>query len=56
MPGAAPLGQIFDRFGGTACVAGIGAALAAAALLAARLHITAPAPRPAQPALDHSPS
>jgi predicted MFS family arabinose efflux permease len=35
--GAALLGQIFDRFGWPACVAGIGLALAAAALLAVRL-------------------
>jgi predicted MFS family arabinose efflux permease len=41
--GTAVLGQLFDRLGWTACVAGIGAALVAAALLAARL--TMPAPR-----------
>jgi predicted MFS family arabinose efflux permease len=35
--GSLVLGQLFDRFGWTACVAGIGAALAAAALLAERL-------------------
>jgi predicted MFS family arabinose efflux permease len=35
--GSAVLGQIFDRFGWTACVAGIGASLAIAALLARRL-------------------
>ena len=35
--GSAVLGQIFDRFGWAACVAGIGAALALAALLARRL-------------------
>jgi predicted MFS family arabinose efflux permease len=35
--GAAVLGQFFDRFGWAACVAGIGAALAAAAMLAFRL-------------------
>jgi len=35
--GAAVLGQVFDRFGWTACVAGIGASLALAAVLAARL-------------------
>jgi MFS transporter, YNFM family, putative membrane transport protein len=35
--GSAVLGQVFDRFGWTACVAGIGLALLAAALLAFRL-------------------
>jgi YNFM family putative membrane transporter len=35
--GSAVLGQIFDRFGWAACVAGIGAALALAALFARRL-------------------
>jgi predicted MFS family arabinose efflux permease len=35
--GAAVLGQLFDRFGWGACVAGIGAALTIAALLAFRL-------------------
>ena len=35
--GAAVLGQLFDRVGWTACVAGIGAALGLAALLAVRL-------------------
>ena len=35
--GTAVLGQLFDRLGWAACVAGIGAALAAAALLAFRL-------------------
>jgi len=37
--GAALLGQIYDRLGWSACVAGIGAALIAAALLAARLEL-----------------
>jgi MFS transporter, YNFM family, putative membrane transport protein len=37
MVGSAVLGQIFDRFGWPACVAGIGASLAVAALLASRL-------------------
>ncbi len=36
---SAVLGQVFDRLGWTACVAGVGVALAAAALLAARLEI-----------------
>jgi MFS transporter, YNFM family, putative membrane transport protein len=35
--GSAVLGQVFDRFGWGACVAGIGAALGVAALLAIRL-------------------
>jgi len=35
--GSAVLGQLFDRFGWAACVAGIGAALGAAALLAVKL-------------------
>jgi predicted MFS family arabinose efflux permease len=43
LAGAAVLGQVFDRLGWTACVAGIGAALVAAALLALRLRDTAPA-------------
>jgi MFS family permease len=37
--GSAVLGQLFDRFGWAACVAGIGLALAAAALLAFRLTV-----------------
>jgi YNFM family putative membrane transporter len=41
--GSAVLGQAFDRLGWTACVAGIGIALAFAALLAARLKMPAPA-------------
>jgi predicted MFS family arabinose efflux permease len=43
--GTAVLGQLFDRLGWAACVAGIGAALATAAALAVRLQ--APAPQPA---------
>jgi predicted MFS family arabinose efflux permease len=39
LAGAAVLGQIYDRLGWSACVAGIGAALVAAALLATRLHL-----------------
>jgi predicted MFS family arabinose efflux permease len=35
--GSAVLGQLFDRFGWTACVAGVGASLALAALLTMRL-------------------
>jgi YNFM family putative membrane transporter len=42
LAGTAVLGLLFDRYGWTACVAGVGAALAAAALIAVRL--TAPAP------------
>jgi hypothetical protein len=38
------LGQLFDRFGWAACVAGIGAALALAALLAFRLKMSASTP------------
>ena len=37
MVGSAVLGQIFDRYGWPACVAGVGASLAIAALLASRL-------------------
>jgi len=49
--GAAVLGQLFDRFGWTACVAGIGVSLLVAALLALssrrRWRLTAwPKPRP----------
>ena len=39
--GSAILGQLFDRFGWTACVAGVMASLVAAALLAARLEMKA---------------
>jgi predicted MFS family arabinose efflux permease len=39
MAGSAVLGQIFDRFGWWWCVAGIGASLAIAALLANRLRV-----------------
>ncbi len=45
--GSAVLGQLFDRFGWAACVAGIGVALAAAALLAVRLKKPRPAAMPA---------
>jgi predicted MFS family arabinose efflux permease len=40
--GSAALGQLFDRLGWAACVAGIGAALAVAAMLARRLEIATP--------------
>jgi predicted MFS family arabinose efflux permease len=40
--GSALLGQAFDRFGWTACVAAIGGALALAAVLAVRLEMPAP--------------
>jgi predicted MFS family arabinose efflux permease len=40
--GSVVLGQFFDRFGWSACVAGIGLALAAAAVLALRLKMAAP--------------
>jgi MFS family permease len=41
--GSAVLGQLFDRVGWTACVAGIGSALAAASLLAVSLKKRRPA-------------
>jgi len=41
--GSAVLGQLFDRWSWTACVAGVGAALAAAALLTVGLTMPAPA-------------
>ena len=43
--GSAVLGQLFDRVGWLACVAGIGVALALAALLTVRLIIPATRPR-----------
>ena len=43
--GAAVLGQVFDRYGWGACVAGVGASLALAALLAMRLHVPSAAAR-----------
>ena len=46
--GSIVLGQLFDRFGWAACVAGIGAALLLAALLALRLKMAVPAPIAAQ--------
>jgi len=42
--GSIVLGQLFDRFGWAACIAGIGAALLLAALLAFRLKMAAPVP------------
>ena len=42
LAGSAVLGQLFDHFGWAACVAGVGAALAAAAVLTARLTLTPP--------------
>ena len=42
LAGSALLGQLFDHFGWAACVTGVGAALAAAALLAARLVLKPP--------------
>lgn len=42
LAGAAVLGRIFDALGWPACVAGIGAALALAALLAIRLQVPSP--------------
>ena len=43
--GTAVLGQLFDRLGWAACVAGIGVALALAAWLAARLKLPVPVNR-----------
>ncbi|MCC8938180.1 MFS transporter [Bradyrhizobium sp. Arg68] len=48
--GSAALGQLFDRFGWTACVAGVATALAGAAWLTARLVVTPSAVSPASPA------
>ncbi|VIO70030.1 MFS transporter [Bradyrhizobium ivorense] len=48
--GSAALGQLFDRFGWTACVAGVATALAGAAWLTARLVVTPSAASPASPA------
>jgi len=45
--GSTVLGQLFDRFGWTACVAGVGASLAIAALLTARLTLPRSAGSPA---------
>ena len=45
--GSAVLGQLFDRFGWTACVAGIAASLAIAALLTTRLALKPSAASPA---------
>ncbi|KRR15125.1 MFS transporter [Bradyrhizobium jicamae] len=42
--GSAALGHLFDRFGWTACVAGVGASLAIAALLTVRLTPSAGSP------------
>jgi MFS transporter, YNFM family, putative membrane transport protein len=49
LAGSAVLGQLFDGFGWTACVAGIGAALAVAAVLARRLETAQPALTSAAP-------
>jgi YNFM family putative membrane transporter len=48
--GTAVLGQVFDRFGWAACVAGIALALALAGVLAVRLKMPAPALTPAHAA------
>ena len=45
--GSAVLGQLFDRLGWTACVGGVGASLAIAALLTARLTLTRSTASPA---------
>jgi MFS transporter, YNFM family, putative membrane transport protein len=47
LAGSAVLGQLFDRFDWVACVAGVGAALAVAAILTTRLVLTPPAGSPA---------
>ena len=39
LSGSIVLGQLFDRFGWSACVTGVGAALGIAALLATRLRL-----------------
>jgi predicted MFS family arabinose efflux permease len=44
--GSAILGQVFDRFGWTACVVGIGVSLGLAALLAAHLRMPRPSAAP----------
>jgi predicted MFS family arabinose efflux permease len=44
--GSAVLGQLFDRFGWIACVAGVAASLAMAALLTARLTMSGQGERP----------
>ncbi len=49
LAGSAALGALFDRIGWTACVTGIGVALAFAALLAARLLTPATAPHASGP-------
>ena len=48
LAGAALLGQVFDRFGWAACVAGIGISLALAALLAVGLEMRAMTPAGAE--------
>jgi len=48
LAGSAALGQLYVRFGWAACVAGIGAALAIAAILAARLKVPNREPEPAR--------
>jgi MFS transporter, YNFM family, putative membrane transport protein len=51
LAGSAALGQLFDHFGWTACVGGVGASLAVAALLTTRLVLKAPSSAsPASPA------
>ena len=47
LAGSAVLGQLFDRFGWAACVAGVGVALAVAAILTTRLVLTPSAASPA---------
>ena len=47
LAGSAVLGQLFDRYGWAACVAGVGVALAVAAILTTRLVLTSSAASPA---------
>jgi MFS transporter, YNFM family, putative membrane transport protein len=47
LAGSAVLGQLFDRYGWAACVAGVGVALAVAAILTTRLVLTPSAASPA---------
>jgi predicted MFS family arabinose efflux permease len=54
--GSAVLGQVFDRYGWAACVAGVGTALAVAALLAFRLRTAAEAASPHIAGGDPAPS
>jgi predicted MFS family arabinose efflux permease len=54
--GSAVLGQVFDRYGWPACVAGIGISLLVAALLAVRLTMPVESPVPQAPRAPTSPA